>query len=61
LKLKNSEKKQSEENDEAGTQKMWWNDEWLAGVNSDLGNYPLLCRVERTWAEVSSSTGFGFH
>ena len=29
----------------------WFNDEWLAGVDVELGNYPLICRVERTHAE----------
>ena len=30
---------------------MWWNDEWLNGFDSELGNYPIVCRVERTHAE----------
>lgn len=29
----------------------WFNDEWLAGVDTKLGDYPLICRVERTHAE----------
>ena len=29
----------------------WWDDDWLAGVEGELGNYPLICRVERTQAE----------
>ena len=35
----------------AGTQKTWWTDEWLEEITSDLGNYPIICRVERTHAE----------
>jgi hypothetical protein len=31
--------------------KSWWNDEWLAGIEGDIGKYPLVCRVERTHAE----------
>jgi anti-sigma28 factor (negative regulator of flagellin synthesis) len=34
-----------------GTQKTWWTDDWLEGITSDLGNYPIICRVERTHAE----------
>jgi hypothetical protein len=29
----------------------WWTDEWVEGITSDLGNYPIICRVERTVAE----------
>ena len=32
-------------------QSEWFNDEWLAGVDTKLGDYPLICRVERTHAE----------
>lgn len=32
--------------------KSWWTPEWLEGVESaDLGDYPLLCRVEQAHAE----------
>ena len=33
------------------TTSSWWNDEWLTGVEGDLANYPIVCRVERTHAE----------
>ena len=33
------------------TQKTWWTDEWLEEITSYLGNYPIICRVERTHAE----------
>ena len=30
----------------------WWTDEWLDGLeNGNLGDYPIICRVERTHAE----------
>ena len=30
----------------------WWTDEWLNGLQNDnLGDYPIICRVERTHAE----------
>lgn len=29
----------------------WWDEEWLAGIDSEMGSYPLICRVERTHAE----------
>ena len=34
-----------------GSPKIWWTDEWLEGLESDLGCYPLVCRVERSHAE----------
>ena len=30
----------------------WWTDEWLDGLQNDnFGDYPIICRVERTHAE----------
>lgn len=29
----------------------WWNDEWLEGLNGNLGNYPLVCVVKDTLIE----------
>lgn len=29
----------------------WWTDEWIAGIDSLHGQYPIVCRVERTHAE----------
>jgi len=29
----------------------WWNNEWMEGIEKSLGNYPLICRVEKTQAE----------
>ena len=41
----------SEESSPAGHQR-WWSEEWLEGIESSgYGDYPLLCRVERTHAE----------
>ena len=33
------------------TAQTWWNDEWLSGVEASLGNYPIVCRVEKSQAE----------
>jgi len=33
------------------SQKSWWTEEWLEGVEGSLGNYPIICRVEKTVAE----------
>lgn len=30
---------------------IWWTDEWIEQIDGDLGQYPILCRVERTQAE----------
>jgi hypothetical protein len=30
---------------------VWWTDEWLEGIEGDLGKYPILCRVHATNAE----------
>lgn len=29
----------------------WWNEDWLTRMDNDTALYPLLCRVERTYAE----------
>lgn len=29
----------------------WWSKDWLNGIDSDLGRYPILCRIEQSHAE----------
>lgn len=46
-----AEQEESEEKSN-GQVKSWWTPEWLEGLaNGRLGDYPLICRVERTHAE----------
>jgi len=37
--------------DENNSQSPWWTQEWLYQLDSDLGKYPILCRVEQAHAE----------
>jgi hypothetical protein len=37
--------------DEGASQKSWWNDEWLSTIENNTANYPILCLVERSYAE----------
>src|SRR6476660_3723561 len=30
---------------------LWWTEEWLKSTNDGTANYPILCRVERSYAE----------
>ncbi|GKY91187.1 hypothetical protein MPSEU_000091400 [Mayamaea pseudoterrestris] len=30
---------------------VWWTEEWLQGMDDGSANYPILCRVERSYAE----------
>ena len=32
-------------------QNRWFNDAWLSSLSDETGNYPILCRVEQTYAE----------
>lgn len=42
--------KQKKSKDDSSS-KIWWTDEWVQGITSELGNYPMVCRVERTHTE----------
>jgi PHD-finger/Bromodomain len=46
------QKKSKLGNDESSSLESWWTEEWLHGLTDEnLGDYPIICRVEQTHAE----------
>jgi hypothetical protein len=39
------------ENKVAAEGPTWWTEQWLKGMVEGTANYPILCRVERSYAE----------
>jgi PHD-finger/Bromodomain len=46
------QRKPNQGNDTSSSIEPWWTEEWLHGVmDENLGDYPIICRVEQTHAE----------